>query len=72
MISCAFLMPQVFKYRKFWRWVLKVSLKVSSSETMPNFLVGVGIVEVLDTPGTAAAKAVEFGPYLVLCVGPTL
>jgi hypothetical protein len=31
-------MPRVFKYRKFWRWVLKVSLKVSSFETMPDFL----------------------------------
>jgi hypothetical protein len=37
-ISCALLMPRVFKYRKFWRWVLKVSLKVSSFETMPDFL----------------------------------
>ena len=63
MISCAFLMPRVFKYRKFWRWVLKVSLKVSSFETMPDFLVGVGIVEVLDTAGTAAAKTVT-APYL--------
>jgi hypothetical protein len=37
-LSCALLMPRVFKYRKFWRWVLKVSLKVSSFETMPDFL----------------------------------